>query len=667
MCFANRVFCKRCRKETITYISKCDQYPEIKTETATHAIRGRHLRVIACRKCKREVIRLERHRAEEESRRNAVDHPRAKAILEWRRSERPLPLTDEETADRYAVLFFERKRLHPFCTGFTNIHTEKIESRREYFRHRAEAISEACEDITHPMSVETREAINDILDEEEIFEECLKRQAEIDRGDRIMTDSEQFFSLHRIGRYSPFALAIDLIDRERYRFEEVTFESWTQSILDAAVTEDSFNAEITGYLAFLEQNGSTHQAHRFRGQVIARNEIDEDTFEFDPNAGVPTTVADSSYRLTFQEWAQVFERRMGTRIRSRFERWQQILMGYRSYLAWCAPAQHTLFIARRNSIAAQMFRSLTGRSEPEFSTPDEADPEIEHEESESEDAESEDAESEESESEDAESEDAESEDDLQQILEELESDEAGPVPDEDVQTETRDRIEGVISPLENLLQISQSRDHRSVTHSLLVSIAFLDRQSDRNIYPREIEWRAIRLRTAEDISNLFTPLELEQVRTGPDPTRVLGLMEFEQRVSRAREEPRETSQRELRRRERDRSREFSTRRSADNAVVERDRRRMSLRDRAREVGARPVADNDDHQAEPESDDDNLELFFIDTTPMQVVPMEQEQEPDNIAYTPRHILGLPPPSPLERHQWRGEEWDEYESFEEDQLP
>ncbi|KAF7862590.1 hypothetical protein EAF04_007463 [Stromatinia cepivora] len=484
MCFAHRSFCKECRKETINYVSKCEQYPEVTTETATHAIRGRHRRIRACKDCKHR----ERQRAEEESRNIAVHHRQAKAILEWMRLERPLPLTDEGIAAKYTELFDNHERLHPYCVGFTNMHEGLIEAHRERLLIRANQISKECSKVKGELSEEAERAVTMIFHEEKIMDECLRRQAEIDSGVRTMTESDKEFSLHEVGSTKHYQHALNLI-MEAPQPAGPTFGEWAGDIPDRFIYEDGVRGEINDYLDVLTREGSNETIDEFRSEVVRLQLLDEETFDFDPNARViqgdtPAWVTvNMPERITFRQWVVQYENTMG-RIRPHFQRWYRLVDGFRVYLAQIAPAQHTLFNFIRNTIAARTFRALTGRPETRPRR----------------------ASSVNFFSEDEEPEDEESDDDLDDELSE-----AG------IQiTPTRERLEASIAGLESLLQISNTlmqvlpdQYFNSGTPFIIPPLRFLNRQLDSETWPTEAEWMMVQ-RNAENALEALSELNNER-------------------------------------------------------------------------------------------------------------------------------------------------------------
>ncbi|RAL59261.1 hypothetical protein DID88_006975 [Monilinia fructigena] len=244
MCLANRTQCKQCLEETRVYYEKCDLYPEIKDETPTHSIRGRHRRIKTCKSCKR------KNREDEEAEEQCTvdNYPRAKAVLEWRRLERPLPLTDAAISARYLRLFFQNKRLHPFCIGFTDYDKELIEGQRQEFRHRAEKVSAARMNIKGKMNDETREACEKLLSEEKMFDEALRRQTEIDSGDRMMTESDKQFAISRLENTLDFEEAMRKIEDQIQieNLQGILLEYWTSRAQYKFLTEGSVRREIQG-------------------------------------------------------------------------------------------------------------------------------------------------------------------------------------------------------------------------------------------------------------------------------------------------------------------------------------------------------------------------------------------------------------------------------------
>ncbi|APA11318.1 predicted protein [Sclerotinia sclerotiorum 1980 UF-70] len=370
MCFANRTVCKKCRVEIIKYVSKCDQFPEVFRETDTHAIRGRHRRISACKDCKRK----ERRRLEEESRNIVVHHEQAKAILEWMRLERPLPFTDEVIAVKYNELYNNHERLHRYCIDFTNMHESLIAERRQYLLHRADIIRKEGMKVTRELSEAANKAATMILLEERIMDEAFRRQAEIDSGVRTMTEDDKIYSLHGIGKIYHLENAIQLIAGAQGPVA-LTFEEWAVAIPDRFITEDGVRAEIRGYLDDITHGGFDKLIDEFRGEVIRLNVLDEETFDFDPNAHVlqgdspAEATPNMREHITFRQWVVQYEDAMQT-TGPIFQRWYTLLDGYRAYLAQISPVHHTLFMVTRNSAAARTFRALAGRPEtPPIPTP----------------------------------------------------------------------------------------------------------------------------------------------------------------------------------------------------------------------------------------------------------------------------------------------------------
>ncbi|KAF5877216.1 uncharacterized protein Bfra_001581sa [Botrytis fragariae] len=361
MCFANRSRCKRCSKETIQYVSKCEQYPEVTTQTATHAIRGRHRRIRCCKECRR----TERQQAAEEAESTTMHHQQAKAILEWQRLERPLPLTDEAIASKYTDLFMNQGRLHPYCIGFTDMHRNCISGHRQHLAARSREIQEALDEVESVLTDAEIEIISMVLSEDEMFDECIQRQAEIDSGARTMTESDKGFSLHEVGSTRNFKRAMETIKLAARRNN---FGTWTADMPDRYVAEDRVRREIISYIDALEHaNADDDRIDKFISRVMRKFQKDEETFDFDPKARTLTSeipiwgrVED---RKTFCEWKHENEQSLEN-FTGKFDRWYTLMNQYRKYLVEVAPAQATLFSISRNTIAARMFRALAGRPEP---------------------------------------------------------------------------------------------------------------------------------------------------------------------------------------------------------------------------------------------------------------------------------------------------------------
>ncbi|KAB8296709.1 hypothetical protein EYC80_002129 [Monilinia laxa] len=365
MCLANRTQCKQCLEETRVYYSKCDLYPEIKDETPTHSIRGRHRRIKACKSCKQK----NREEEEAEEQRRVDDYPRAKAILEWRRLERPLPLTDSAISARYLRLFFQNKRLHPFCIGFTDFDRELIEGQRREFRHRAEQISAARMNIRGQMSDETKEACEKLFSEEKMFDEALRRQAEIDSGDRMMTESDRQFAISRLENTLDFEEAMRKIEDQiqRENLQSIFLEYWTSRAHHQFLTERSVQREIEELdLFLLASDASDNLIDKFRGEILRCHFFDESNFNFCPNDGelhneTPWLNQNPQGPMSFRRWAVEYERKMGGPLTPLFDRWYDIIDGYRAYLAQISPADYHKFNDLRNSIAANTFQVLLVR------------------------------------------------------------------------------------------------------------------------------------------------------------------------------------------------------------------------------------------------------------------------------------------------------------------
>lgn len=365
MCFGNKQFCKHCRKVTINYVSNCEQYPEVKTETPTHAIRGRHRRIRLCKVCKRKHKREERVRVEREGRANAILRQQAKAHLEWRRQERPLPMVDEDIAIEYARLFLAKERLHPYCVGFTNMHAGLIEEQKQRLIRRAEDVLSYCRRFKAQLSDEAERAVMVIVNEKDMFEYCLERQAKIDSGARVLTEADQILSLHSVGCREDFEYAFDLLENEDDCFP--TFDEFCSDVPDRAVTEKRLQEEIINYISSLESDGASRDMiEEFRDEVIREHRLDEQTFDYDPAAivmqGDPPAMMelDASMRLTFRQWAHRHERIAGP-VSPLFDRWYFLLNAYRLYLSSLSPQQATFFNVTRNTIAYRTFLALTGR------------------------------------------------------------------------------------------------------------------------------------------------------------------------------------------------------------------------------------------------------------------------------------------------------------------
>lgn len=377
MCFGNRVLCKRCKKETISYREKCDQWPEVKIETPTHGIRGRHRRIMSCKDCNRHHQRLDEAR----SRFNVRNYPRAKATLEFLRRERPLPLEDEGIADRYYDLFMQNRRLHPYCIGFTDIHTEKIEDFKDDLKNRADKIVEACmklEGDTHP---EIDLAVGYILQEATMFRECLRRQAEIDSGIRTLDQSDQVYSRHRIGATQCFIDAMRLITEEIRKYNDLSFASFTADIDSRFINENRLRTEILRYTRELEGRFMHNEVDyrfivNFQFLVDELHDLDEVTFDFDPDTHhVPGDAhayaqINGAPHMTFRQWAGQYEAQNRIPSQPPFGRWYHLTDGYREYLSQNTRGHvWARFCALRNSIAVEAFRELVARSEPWIPSP----------------------------------------------------------------------------------------------------------------------------------------------------------------------------------------------------------------------------------------------------------------------------------------------------------
>ncbi|QSZ36954.1 hypothetical protein DSL72_009045 [Monilinia vaccinii-corymbosi] len=354
MCFGHIIRCKQCHKDTISYVSTCDQYPEVQTETPTHAIRGRHIRRKACRDCKREN---QRHQDAEEQR-QVDNYPRAKAVVEWLRLERPLPLRDEEISRKYSRLFL----------------AEAVAEHRNSIMSRVDEVIRARKELEGPLSDETEIAVMIVLYEGYMFDEALKRQAEIDSGERTMTDDSSDFWLLLIGEPDTYENALKLIAAEKRR-RVTTFTAWTSHMEDRWVTEDRLQGAIDDFLSHLRAiDAPLGISVGFQDLVIQCHSLDELVFDFDPNTVTnssgdqPAFVAPNALRrrIPFQKWVVDYEgEKLGDFSRQGFYRWYSLLNAYRTYLAEVAPAQQILFNYTRNVIAAATFRTLTGRSDRE--------------------------------------------------------------------------------------------------------------------------------------------------------------------------------------------------------------------------------------------------------------------------------------------------------------
>ncbi|KAF7955631.1 hypothetical protein EAE96_004557 [Botrytis aclada] len=489
MCFANRRRCKRCSKETIQYVSKCEQYPEVTTETRTHAIRGRHRRIRCCKECKRTETRL----AAEEAASRTVHHQQAKAILEWQRLERPLPLTDEAIASKYTELFLNKERLHPYCIGFTDIHRNYISGHREHLAARTREIQEALDEVENELTDAEIEDISTVLSEDAMFEECIQRQAEIDSGSRPMTESDKRFSLHEVGSSGNYNRAFETI---KSAVRRNNFGTWTAGMPDRYVAEDRVRREIISYIDALEHvNADDDKVDRFILQVIRAFQKDEETFDFDPKAKVLACelpvwgrVED---RKTFCEWKHENEQSLES-IAGKFDRWYTIINQYHKYLVESAPAQATLFSIARNTVAARTFRALAGRPEPApratISSPEQ--PEIQAQDDDDDELSS---------LELADYIDSDSEDDPSNMAlsesSEQETNEIGMTP-------SHQRIQQTLAELTHLVHIS-NEFIRELPGQIDTGAAFLNQcirflndQVARNSSPTEAEWEIVRQYTA---------------------------------------------------------------------------------------------------------------------------------------------------------------------------
>ncbi|KAF7900029.1 hypothetical protein EAF00_004365 [Botryotinia globosa] len=494
MCFANRSRCKRCSKETIKYVSKCEQYPEVTTETATHAIRGRHLRIRCCKECKRNEIR----RAAEEAESTTMHHEQAKAIIEWQRLERPLPLTDEAIASKYNELFMNKERLHPYCIGFTDIHRNNMSGHREHLAARAKVILDALAEVDHDLTDDEFQVISMVLSEDTMFDECIQRQAEIDSGSRTMTESDQGFSFHEVGNTRNFNRAMETVTLAAKRNN---FGTWTTDTPDRYVAEDRVRREIISYIDALERaNADDDRIDRFISRVMRKFQNDEETFDFDPKARtlaseVPVwgRVED---RKTFCEWKHENQQSLDS-LTGKFDRWYTLINQYRKYLVEVAPAQATLFSISRNTIAARMFRALAGRLEP---TPLANVPEPEQTELQPQDDEDDELSSLELDD----YIDSDSEDDPSNMALSDSDDESGGIE----MTPERQRIQQSLAGLAQLVQSSNEfiRNLPGLVDTgaayLNQCIRFLDDRLASNSYPTEAEWEIVRRYTANAMEML---------------------------------------------------------------------------------------------------------------------------------------------------------------------
>ncbi|KAF7922032.1 uncharacterized protein EAE98_008243 [Botrytis deweyae] len=494
MCFANRSRCKRCSKETIQYVSKCEQYPEVTTETTTHAIRGRHRRIRCCKECRR----TERQRAAEEAASTTIHHQQAKAIIEWQRLERPLPLTDEAIASKYAELFLNKERLHPYCIGFTDFHSNYLLGHRQHLAARSKDVMDALAEVDHDLTVDEFQVVSVVLTEDAMLDECLQRQAEIDSGTRTMTESDQGFSLHEVGSTRNFNRAMETLTSAARRNN---FGTWTEDTPDRYVSEDRVRREIISYVDALERsNANDERIDRFIGQVMRKFEKDEETFDFDPNARnlsselpVWGRVED---RKTFCEWKHENEHSFES-LKGKFDRWYTIINQYRKYLVEVAPAQATLFSISRNTIAARMFRALAGRPEPAplAKVPEPEQPEIQPQDDDDDELSSLDL---------SDYIDSDAGDDPSSLaLSESENESS-----EREMTPSRQRIQQTLAGLGQLVQISNEfiRElpglHDTGAAYLNQCIRFLDDQLARDSYPTEAEWEIVRQYTANAMEML---------------------------------------------------------------------------------------------------------------------------------------------------------------------
>lgn len=522
MCFANRSRCKRCSKETIQYVSKCEQYPEVTTETATHAIRGRHRRIRCCKECKRG----ERRRAAEEAESITMHHQQAKAIIEWQRLERPLPLTDEAIASKYNELFMNKERLHPYCIGFTDIHRNYMSGHRQHLAARAKDILDALMGVDYDLTADELQVISTVLSEDAMFDECIQRQAEIDSGSRTMTESDKGFSFHEVGNTRNFNRAMEKITLAAKRN---TFGTWTADMPDRYVAEDKVRREIISYIDALgNANADDDRIDKFISRVMRKFQNDEETFDFDPKARTLTSeipvwgrVED---RKTFCEWKHENQQSLDS-LTGKFDRWYTLINQYRKYLVEVAPAQATLFSVSRNTIAARMFRTLAGRPEPAPLTkvPEPEQPEIQSQD---------DDDDEMSSLELGDYIDSDSEDDPSNIA--LSDSDTESVEIE--MTPARQQIQQSLAGLAQLVHISNEfiRDLPGLVDTgaayLNQCIRFLEDQFASDSYPTEAEWEIVRQYTANAVEMLNhlndernarasrQAEEVEQPSVWPEPT-----------------------------------------------------------------------------------------------------------------------------------------------------
>ncbi|TGO35239.1 hypothetical protein BHYA_0165g00110 [Botrytis hyacinthi] len=519
MCFANRSRCKRCSKETIQYVSKCEQYPEVTAETATHAIRGRHRRIRCCKECKR----TERRRAAEEAESTTIQHQQAKAIIEWQRLERPLPLTDEAIASKYTELFMNKERLHPYCIGFTDIHRNYISGHRQHIAARAKDILDALAEVDHDLTDDEFQVISVVLSEDTMFDECIQRQAEIDSGSRTMTESDKGFSFHEVGNTRNFNRAMETVTLAAKRNN---FGTWTADMPGRYVAEDRVRREIISYIDALERaNADDDRIDKFISRVMRKFQNDEETFDFDPKArtltsGIPIwgRVED---RKTFCEWKHENQQSLDS-LTGKFDRWYTLINQYRKYLVEVAPAQATLFSISRNLIAARMFRALAGRPEPAplANVPEPEQPEIQP---------RDDDDDELSSLELGDYIDSDSEDDPSNMALSDSDNESSGIE----MTPDRQRIQQSLAGLAQLVQISNEfiRELPGLIDTgaayLNQCIRFLDDQLASDSYPTEAEWEVVRQYTANAMEmlnhlnnerNARASRQAEQVEQAEQPT-----------------------------------------------------------------------------------------------------------------------------------------------------
>jgi hypothetical protein len=395
MCFGT-TFKYRCCGRKDYLIKQSGACDDLGLDCAGHRVRGYKRRRVMGGGCREESQRNEERELEENTRR----HCRAKALLEYLEGRRPLPRTDEEVERNNAQIrghqneeYAAGRRLFPGWTG------EHIQQLRDNYRQTAQL---------HPddLVLARRPAL---------FDECLRRQIEIDTTGRAITEddrpynfvdvvagttveaqepTQQYFRIHIMSRqeeeqmyadqastgsppYSPISSSEFTFQSELrlLSFPEFTNLSNVEREGDQLSTESGLIRDVGEYMSYLEDQRDVESelvtfARHF--QIIRASE--RQWFDFtapEAQPGLPLSFRRwlSSREPSFavaqsQEDYQVGDRQeIWWRMMNEYEDyWRGIIFDYEYHLRMFGNQEQVIaFLASRESLAANDRRELDGR------------------------------------------------------------------------------------------------------------------------------------------------------------------------------------------------------------------------------------------------------------------------------------------------------------------